>query len=143
MTKSHQKTLHCRLISPEQTVLDGHAWFVVLPAHDGQVGVAVDHAPLICKLGIGPLRIDTIEGHRCYFIDGGFARVRNNELVILASTAVPADQIDPAVAQEQLDRARAMPLADPARRDCLLRAKTQLDLVRAEADQTGRAARTN
>ncbi len=137
MTESQQKTLHCRLISPEQTVLDGHAWFAALPAHDGQVGVAVDHAPLICKLGIGSLRIDTIEGRRYYFIDGGFARVRNNELVILASTAVPADQIDPATAQERLAQARSMSLADPARHDCLLRAKTQLALVRAEARKAG------
>lgn len=133
MTKSHQKTLHCRLISPEQTMLDGHAWFVVLPAHDGQVGVAVDHAPLICKLGIGPLRIDTIEGHRCYFIDGGFARVRNNELVILASTAVPANQIDPAAARELLDQAQAMPLSDPTRTDALARAKTQVALASRQA----------
>jgi len=130
MTESQQTTLHCRLINPEQTVLDGYASFAALPAHDGQVGVAVDHAPLICKLGIGSLRIDTTEDRRYYFIDGGFARVRNNELVILASTAVPADQIDPAIAQEQLAQARAMSLGDPARHDCLLRAKTQLVLAR-------------
>jgi F-type H+-transporting ATPase subunit epsilon len=114
-------------------VLDGWAFFAVLPAHDGQIGIATNHAPLICKLGMGPLRVDTIEGKRHFFIEGGFARVRNNELVILSPTAIPAEQIDPDQAKQQLEQAKSLPLSDPTRTESLARAKTQVSLSSRQA----------
>ena len=129
MSQPPYKTFRCLLISPEQTVLDCQATFAVLPAHDGQVGIAVNHAPLVCKLGIGAIRVDAADGPRYCYLEGGFARVRNNELTVLTPTAIPAEQIDRAAAQQHLEQAQAMPLADPARADALARATTQLALT--------------
>jgi len=129
MPEPQDKTFRCRLISPEQVVLDCEARFVVLPAHDGQIGIAAHRAPLVCKLGIGAVRVDRPDGWQHYFVDGGFARMRGNELAILTPKAVVDDQIDRAAAEKLLEQARAMPLGEPARADALARAKTQLALT--------------
>jgi len=129
MSQPQDKTFRCRLISPEQVVLDAQAQFVVLPAHDGQIGIGPNRAPLVCKLGIGAIRVDAPDGSRHYFVDGGFARVRGNELSILTPKAVPDDQIDRAAAEKLLQQATDMPLGDPARADVLARARTQLALT--------------
>jgi F-type H+-transporting ATPase subunit epsilon len=129
MSQAPSKTFRCLLISPEQTVLDCHALFAVLPAHDGQIGVAANRAPLVCKLGIGAMRVDAVGGPKYCYVEGGFARIRNNELTVLTPTAIPAEKIDRAAAQRDLQQARAMPLADPARAAALARAKTQLALT--------------
>ena len=72
------KTLHCSIITPEQQVFDANATSVVLPAHDGLVGILHDHAPLLCEMGTGVLRIETErEGQKEFYVDGGFAQVLN------------------------------------------------------------------
>jgi len=129
MSQPQDKTFRCRLISPERVVLDCEARFVVLPAHDGQIGIAANRAPLVCKLGIGAVRVDSPDGSQHYFVDGGFARVRGNELSILTPKAVPDDQIDRAAAEKLLQQAGDMPLGDPTRADVLARARTQLTLT--------------
>lgn len=133
MAEAQDKSFHCLLITPEAVLADCQASFVVLPAHDGQIGIAHNRAPLICRLGIGPLRIDAADGGGSYFVDGGFARMRANELVILVPRALRADQIDRAAAEQALQEAQAMPITDQAslqaRAAALARARTQLALL--------------
>ena len=52
-------TFQCSIITPERKVLECDATFVAFPAYDGEMGVLTRRAPLVCKLGIGPLRIET------------------------------------------------------------------------------------
>jgi F-type H+-transporting ATPase subunit epsilon len=54
-------TFHCSVITPERKVLECDATFVAFPAYDGEMGVLPRRAPLVCKLGIGPLRIETLD----------------------------------------------------------------------------------
>lgn len=83
-----QKDIHCSVITPEQQVLDANATAVVIPAHDGQVGILFNRAPLLCELGKGTLRIDTVdEGQKKVRISGGFAQVLNNEVTVLTERA--------------------------------------------------------
>ena len=49
--------LYCIVVTPERTVVDHPAQFVVLPLYDGELGVAPGRAPLIGRLGYGELRI--------------------------------------------------------------------------------------
>jgi F-type H+-transporting ATPase subunit epsilon len=84
----------CVIVTPEQQVLDETVTQVIVPAHDGQIGILTDRAPLLVKLGLGPLRIDASAGTRVLFVEGGIAQMKDNRLTILTNEAIPANEID-------------------------------------------------
>jgi F-type H+-transporting ATPase subunit epsilon len=91
---------YCVIVTPEQQVLEAQVRHVALPAHDGEIGVLTDRAPLLVKLGLGALRIDLADGTRqSFFIEGGVAQMKDNRLTILTHEAVPVEQVDAATAQ--------------------------------------------
>lgn len=103
----------CSLVTPEQQFFDGKLVQAIVPAHDGLVGICTGRAPLLVKLGVGPLRLDLPDGGRkFYFLDGGLAQMKDNRLTILAGEVVPAEQIDYEAAAEEYRRAMAAPIAD-------------------------------
>jgi F-type H+-transporting ATPase subunit epsilon len=69
-----------------------------------------------------------------YFVDGGFAQVRNNDVSILTQRAVPTEQIVRADAENALAAAEAMKITDDAsfqaRQDALQRARVQLQMAK-------------
>src|SRR5262245_8317435 len=80
--------LHCVVVTPERTVFDDVVDFVALPLYDGELGILHGHSPLIGRLGYGELRTRTgHEVHR-YFIDGGFAQVRDDVVTVLTNRAI-------------------------------------------------------
>lgn len=95
------------VVTPETTVLDEQVDFVALPLYDGEIGIAPGRSPLIGRLGYGELRLKAAGQTRRYYIDGGFVQVANNTVSLLTNRAVPASEIDRAVAQENLNQARA------------------------------------
>lgn len=95
------------VVTPETTVLDEQVDFVALPLYDGEIGFAPGRSPLIGRLGYGELRLKAAGQTRRYYIDGGFVQVANNTVSLLTNRAVPASEIDRAVAQENLNQARA------------------------------------
>lgn len=83
-----QAPLTCTVITPEKQVLEAKATQVILPAHDGLVGILDHRAPLVCELGKGRLRIDLSEGGRTSIdVEGGFAQVLNNQVTVLTEQA--------------------------------------------------------
>ncbi|MHC4695392.1 MAG: ATP synthase F1 subunit epsilon [Planctomycetota bacterium] len=128
-------TFKCSVITPEQAVLECDATFVAFPAHDGEMGVLLNRAPLVCKLGIGSLRVESSADQHTFFIDGGFAEVVDNRLTILTEQAKVPDQIDRSAAEQALADARAMKITDEAsytaRANAFKRAKTQLKLAQS------------
>lgn len=81
------------VITPERQVLSETADAVVVPAHDGEVGVLRDRAPLVCELGIGQLRYTQAGRTHRLFIDGGFAQVLDNHVTVLTARALPAEAV--------------------------------------------------
>jgi F-type H+-transporting ATPase subunit epsilon len=128
-------TFKCSVITPERAVLECDANFVAFPAHDGEMGVLFNRAPLVCKLGIGPLRVESTGAKHVLLIDGGFAEVVDNRVTILTEQAVKPDQIDRAAAQQSLDEAREMKITDDAsyiaRDNAFKRARAKLKLARS------------
>lgn len=127
--------IRCSVITPERQVLEAMATAIVYPQHDGSAGILKNRAPLVCELGIGVLRVDTADqGVREYFIDGGFAEVRQNAVAILTPKAVPVDEISRAAADKALETATAMKTSDDAsfkaRQDALQRARVQRQVAR-------------
>src|SRR3954453_2635179 len=105
-THTDGRGLHCVVVTPERAVLDERVDFVALPMYDGELGVLPGRAPLIGRLGYGELRIRPGGATRRYFIDGGFAQVRNDVVTVLTHRAVRAEDIDPAAAERALQEAQ-------------------------------------
>lgn len=81
------RTFNLSVISPERTLFEGPARFVVVPAYDGEIGILHDHAPLMALLGEGPLRVETETGSLRFHVSGGFVQVVNNEVSVLSEEA--------------------------------------------------------
>lgn len=81
------------VITPERQVLEAQTDSVVLPAHDGELGVLEQRAPLMCELGAGQLRYRQKGRMERVFVDGGFAQVHDDRVTVLTDFAVPAEEI--------------------------------------------------
>ncbi len=133
-------TFHCSVITPERAVLEADATFVAFPAHDGEVGILPGRAPLLFKLGIGILRVESPAvdgGEERLFIDGGFAQMVEDRLTILTEQAKRPTEIDRAAAEKALAAAHDMPMEGDAefaaRQRAMERARVQLRLTGAPA----------
>ena len=107
-------TFHCSVITPERAVLEADATFVAFPAHDGEVGILPGRAPLLFKLGIGVLRVESGTGEEQLFVDGGFAQMVDNRLTLLTEQAKRAEDIDHGAAERALSEAKALPMVTDA-----------------------------
>lgn len=93
-------TLHCSIVTPEKAFLETDADRVVVPAHDGEIGILPGHARLLAKLGTGICRVTSGGTTHRLLIDGGFVQVAENRVTILTDMASTLENID-------LDEARA------------------------------------
>lgn len=104
-------TLHCRLVTPNAELLNEAVTYASVPAWDGLIGFQPGRAPLVARLGMGELRLDfpaaNGSGSRHFFIDSGFLKMGDGELVILAERASPAEQIFEQDAKAELAEAEA------------------------------------
>ncbi|MGP1272193.1 MAG: F0F1 ATP synthase subunit epsilon [Phycisphaerales bacterium] len=92
-------TVRCKLITPEAALINDEVVYASVPLWDGLMGVQHGGAPMVAKLGLGELRLDFPDtpqakgGSRSYFVKAGFMRLANNELTLLASAAVPVENL--------------------------------------------------
>ncbi len=128
--------VHCVLVTPEQTVCDVPAEFVALPLFDDELGIAPGRSPLIGRLGCGELRIVSHDQTERYYIEGGFVEVTGAVINVLTSRAIRAEDLDAAVAEEQLTTARSMPASTPEAQDARTRA---VEVARAQLRVARRA----
>ena len=101
--------LNFELVSPERLLSSGRVAMVVVPGTEGDFGVLPGHAPLMSTIRPGAIAIyetdsDTLT--RRIFVDGGFAEVSERGLTILAESAVPVADIEPAQVAADLAAAR-------------------------------------
>jgi F-type H+-transporting ATPase subunit epsilon len=103
--------MECVVVTPEATLRDDTAQFIVLPLVDGEIGIAPFHSPMIGRLGVGEMRITEEGGGKLlrYYIDGGFVQVTNNIVYVMTQRAIEANKLDPAVAEQQLQEALQRP----------------------------------
>src|SRR6185369_17224947 len=94
------RTLQCVVVTPERTVLDTTADSVVVPMYDGELGVLPGRAPLIGRLGPGELRARHGATVERFFVDGGFAQVRDNVVTVLTPRAQKASEINQQAASQ-------------------------------------------
>jgi F-type H+-transporting ATPase subunit epsilon len=102
--------LQCSVVTPEKEVVSVQAVDVVLPAHDGLLGVLPGHAPLLCNLGTGILSYqDSDNSKQTLFVDGGFGHIHNNQVTLLTREAIKPGEVSLSQAEEFLTQAQAKP----------------------------------
>jgi F-type H+-transporting ATPase subunit epsilon len=100
------------IVTPEQQVLDETVSQAIIPAHDGQIGILTGRAPLLVKLGQGPLQLDVATQGRTtavrrFYVEGGIAQMKDNNLTVVTQMAVPAEEISAETARAELAEAGA------------------------------------
>jgi len=122
MTDSENKAFHCELIDPAGKLLDCQAASVVLPAHDGQLGILYDHMPMLCQLGLGVMKVtpaptgqhqEAAPAHGggagrsdlFFFIDGGCALVAQNTVTVIAYEARALQGAEAGQLESMIDQA--------------------------------------
>ena len=101
----------CRFVRPDKLLYEGPVASLVLATHTGELGVWPGHAPEICALGDGVVRLTQLPedggGVVRVVISGGYAEVRPDAVIILADHARRTDDIDPAVVRRTRENAFA------------------------------------
>lgn len=126
----------CVVVTPDQQVFDRKVSAVVFPAHDGQVGILTDRAPILVKLGLGELKLTPANqaASQSFYIEGGIAQMKDNLLTILTEKAVPSADINPETARAELAEATARIATDAktrAARDRALARSRAMDAMAA------------
>lgn len=103
----------CLVITPEKTLRDTEAEFVALPLVDGEIGIGPGRRPMIGRLGAGEMRITTDTRVSRYYVEGGFVEVSGETVSVLATRAVPAEELSELAAINQLDKSAELPSATP------------------------------
>jgi F-type H+-transporting ATPase subunit epsilon len=99
-------TFQLEIVTPQKQAFAEPVESVEAPTNDGVIGVLAHHEPLFCILTEGEIKIST--GKREYFlaIGGGFMQVAKNNVSILVSRAVHADEINESEIKKAQEAAR-------------------------------------
>jgi F-type H+-transporting ATPase subunit epsilon len=99
------RQLFCRIITPERMIFDDEADLVVARIADGEIGVLVDHAPVVSTVEFGEVRIRQGDDQSIFATSDGFFKVSENLVQILVEEAVPAAEIDVSEAENRVEEA--------------------------------------
>lgn len=120
------------IVAAEGEIHSGKAVMVVVPAAQGEVGIAPRHAPLLTALKPGEMRVETPEGEQLrFFVGGGVLEVQPDRITVLADTALRGEDADEAAAAE----------AKKAAEKAMEGASEESDLARAQAELAEATAR--
>ena len=115
--------MHLKIITHEKVVFDDDVNEIYTKTTDGEIGILKDHIPVMAALDISVTKA-VKEGETMFFTTmGGVLQFKDNEALILTTTAESGDEIDVTRAQEALKRAQAR----------LLDSNAEFDAKRAEA----------
>ncbi len=99
------RQLFCRVITPERVLYDGEADLVVARIADGDIGVNVDHAPVVSTVEPREVRIYQDDERYVFATSDGFFKVSENLVQILVEEAAPPDEIDVDEAENRVEEA--------------------------------------
>ncbi|MDX1692800.1 MAG: F0F1 ATP synthase subunit epsilon [Ketobacteraceae bacterium] len=100
-------TVHCDIVSAENEIFSGLVEMVIAHGAMGDLGIAPGHAPLLTQLEPGPVRVIKQNGdEEVYYVSGGMLEVQPKVVTVLADTALRADDVNEAAAQQAIEDAR-------------------------------------
>jgi F-type H+-transporting ATPase subunit epsilon len=99
-------TIKVDVVSAEKSLFTGEAKFVVLPGESGEIGVLPGHTPLITRIRPGTVKIVMADDTEEFiFVAGGLLEVQPHHVTVLSDTAIRADDLDEAKAEQARQRA--------------------------------------
>lgn len=123
--------MRLKIITHERVVFDEDVDEIYTKTIDGEIGILKNHVPLMTALDIGVTKA-VKDGHVKFFTTmGGVFQFKDEEALILTTTAESGDEIDVTRAKEALTRAQAK----------LAEAEAEADAKRAEAAMARAMAR--
>ncbi|MEK9819583.1 MAG: F0F1 ATP synthase subunit epsilon [Pseudomonadales bacterium] len=124
-------SIHCSIVSAEQEIFAGTVQRVVATGTLGEIGVYPGHTPLLTGIKPGPVKLVLEDGsEEMFFASGGFLEIQPTSITLLTDTAVRADDIDEAAAQDA-ERKAQQELSDQ---------RADVDFARVAADMKEQAA---
>lgn len=92
--------MKCNIVSAEESLFSGDVKRVVAHGSVGDLGILPNHTPLLTSLFPGPVRVVKEDNsEEIFYISGGFLEVQPTEVVVLADTAIRAEDLDEAAAK--------------------------------------------
>lgn len=124
-------TIKVEVVSAENEIFSGEAAVLIASAAAGEVGIYPQHAPLLTTLKPGDIRIQGVDGEeQVIYVSGGILEVTPKKVTVLSDTAIRADDIDEAAAQEAQRKAEQA-MKDSS--DDINYAKAKIELAQAIA----------
>ena len=101
-------TVEFELVSPARLLMSEPVGMVVVPGGDGDIGVLPEHAPLICTVRPGVIKVyDGDKVTEQIFVAGGLCEVSPERCTVLAEEAIMVADIDADDARQRLADAEA------------------------------------
>ena len=95
------------LVSPERLLLSEGVDMVTVPGKEGDFGVLAGHAPVMTTLRPGVINVDDAgKSQQRIFVRGGFAEVTPKGLTILAEKAIPMEDLDASMLDQEIQNAQ-------------------------------------
>jgi len=99
--------LHFDLVSPERLLLSEGVDMVTVPGKEGDFGVLAGHAPVMTTLRPGVIKVDDAgKSQQRIFVRGGFAEVTPKGLTVLAENAIPMEDLDAGMLDQEIQNAQ-------------------------------------
>ena len=95
------------IVTPQRILLEKEVEAVVVQGSEGEMGILLDHTPLVTRLKIGvlKLRLDHNTVYPVSISGGGFLEVKPEKITVLADNAELPEEIDEQRAREAKERA--------------------------------------
>ncbi|NQV19753.1 MAG: ATP synthase F1 subunit epsilon [Armatimonadetes bacterium] len=97
--------IHLEVIQPTQTKINEDVDHIIIPGVEGDIGVSLDHTPLITKIRSGILFLYNGSNIEKYAIHDGFATIENNTVIIVCEVIEKFSEIDETRASAAKERA--------------------------------------
>ncbi len=123
--------MHLKIITHEKVVFDEDVDEIYTRGVDGEFGILPNHVPVMSALDIGVTKVIQNNKTKYFTTMGGVLQFKDNEGIILTTTAEDGNDIDVARAKQALERARAL----------LAEHNAEIDSKRAEAAMARALAR--
>ena len=99
---------HLDIVSAEERLYSGAVSAVTVSGSEGELGIRYGHAPLLTSIRPGLVQYVTASGQQeVLYVSGGMLEVQNSSVKVLADTAIRAEDLDLAKAEEAKRAAEA------------------------------------
>ena len=117
--------MRLKIITHERVVFDEEVDEIYTRTVDGEIGILKNHVPIMAALDIGVTKTVKNGTIKMFTSMGGVLQFKDDECLILTTTAEDGNEIDATRAKEALERAKAR-LAESEAEDDAKRAEAAL-----------------